>query len=599
MMAQTKNKLELLSQWKLAWPKALAVWSRFTRLSDPRLCLTTVEAAKEGMSGSFAMIRLFDKAVFINLEEVSKLDLDNYAIEVLAHEIGHHILAPANPNDHFLLMARIRKALPTQEHQAAMVANLYTDLLINDKLQRRGGLRMSDIYFLLNKNRSLPTEPCVWALYMRIYEHLWQIEKGDLSGRFKADAQFEIDSWLGSKVIRVYASDWLIGAGRFATLLLPYLMKEQNLASVLRNFHDTKEAAKNCEPSGLTDIDEDEKNNNIHPAEDPLITDKELEEGSKDTKIKGLLAVKQKGFGQRREPFEYGEILKSAGINLTDHEIAIRYYREAALPYLIPFPVQKTLEGSEPLIEGLEPWELGSPFDQIDWMESLIRSPIVFPGLTTVQRQFGNVEGENPSTEPIDLDIYVDSSGSMPNPQATVSYLALAGAIITLSALRVGARVQATLWSGTKEFITTDGFVQSQDKILSVLVGYFGGATAFPIHILRETFIKRKPSDRPCHILMISDDGITTMFDKDEKGNSGWDISSMALKNGRAGGTMALNMVKNWETYKSGYPVILKKAREEQKWKINTIEKMEDLIEFARAFSKNQYQQKLVSQPKV
>ena len=43
--------------------------------------------------------------------------------------------------------------------------------------------------------------------------------------------------------------------------------------------------------------------------------------------------------------------------------------------------------------------------------------------------------------QPLDLDLYVDCSGSMPNPQVNVSYLTLAGAIVALSALRAGARV--------------------------------------------------------------------------------------------------------------------------------------------------------------
>ena len=58
---------------------------------------------------------------------------------------------------------------------------------------------------------------------------------------------------------------------------------------------------------------------------------------------------------------------------------------------------------------------------------------------------------------PVDLDLYVDSSGSMPDPQLATSYLALAGAIVALSALRAGASVQATLWSGTGQVTVTNG----------------------------------------------------------------------------------------------------------------------------------------------
>lgn len=68
--------------------------------------------------------------------------------------------------------------------------------------------------------------------------------------------------------------------------------------------------------------------------------------------------------------------------------------------------------------------------------------------------------------------------------------MALAGAIIALSALRVGAAVQVTLWSGARRFETTHRFVRD-----------------------------------PVQVLIVSDDGVTTMFDEDERGGNGWDIS--------------------------------------------------------------------------
>ncbi len=113
---------EVLAPWRAAWPQALAAWSRFTRLQEPRLCASHVEAAEEGLSGSFAMIRLADQRVVIDLPEVQRLGLQDYALEILAHEIAHHVLAPATASDHARLLARIRRALPTLEEQEPMVS---------------------------------------------------------------------------------------------------------------------------------------------------------------------------------------------------------------------------------------------------------------------------------------------------------------------------------------------------------------------------------------------------------------------------------------------------------------------------------------------
>lgn len=582
----------MIARWRAAWPQALAVWSKFTRLRDARLCESRVEAAQEGLTGSFAMIRLMDQSVVIDLETVQKLGLDDYALEILAHEIGHHVLAPGSVTDQFRLLARIRRALPTLERHAPMVANLYTDLYINDRLQRQAGLRMADIYKLLEKSSdssdtNKSKKSGVWTIYTRIYENLWKLDKGSLGGDNK-DERLDTDAWLGARLIRVYANDWMNGAGKFATLLLPYLVEDGESQKTINYLQDTKDAAHGCEPFGGQDIEADEIDGAIHPVDDQRtsgLDDAGLAESTETTASQSS--------GQKREPFEYGEILKAAGIKLSDHDIAIRYYRERAFPHLIAFPKKPVPESPEPQLEALEPWNIGDPLDELDWLQSVMQCPKPIPGLTTVKRMYGREPGRVQDNIPVDLDMYVDSSGSMPNPLVQTSYLTLAGAIIALSALRAGASVQVTLWSGKNQEMHTKGFVRDDDQILRVLTGFYGGATCFPIHRLRETLCGA-PRPRPTHILMISDDGITTMFDQDENGNSGWDISAKALAAGGAGGTMALNLPVTWESttgngWMQNIYEDLKRAQREQDWEIHAISQMESLVEFARAFSRRHY----------
>ncbi|MDT8757743.1 hypothetical protein MZO42_03455 [Sphingomonas psychrotolerans] len=582
-MAQL-SAAERVALWQAAWPEALAAWSRFTRLHDPRLCESTVGAAKEGLQGAFAMIRLVDKSVVIDLEAIGRLDLDDHAAVILAHEIGHHVLAPASATESFRLIARLRPALPTFERHAPMIANLYTDLLINDRLQRQAGLDIAGVY-----DRMTVREPGarsrLWTLYMGMYESLWGLEKGSLGGP-SGDPAMEGDAWLGARLIRVYARDWMHAAGRFAALVLPYLAEDAEKDAALRRLHDTRDAAAGAEPSGAQTIEADEADGVVHPSRDPLVTGEEsttIEPPAKPDAAPG-----RPGAGQAREPFEYGEILRAAGLKLTDGEIAIHYYRERALPLLVPFPVQPAPASEEPQLEGLEPWALGDSLDEIDWLQTVALSPVVIPGITTVRRVYGREPGAARKPEPIDLDLYVDSSGSMPDPRRFTSFLTLAGAVIALSALKAGARVQATLWSGKQQWMATPGFVRDETAILDILVGYYGGATAFPTHQLRDTFAKRTPRDRPVHILMISDDGITTMFDQDERGNSGWDVSATALAKGRAGGTMALNL-GSWFRSDGAIGQQLARARDEQGWDIHSIAEMPDLVAFAQAFSRRRY----------
>ncbi|HVE52332.1 MAG TPA: VWA domain-containing protein [Ramlibacter sp.] len=574
----------LLQRWQDAWPQALEAWSRYTRLVDPRLCASRMEAAAEGLGGSFAMIRLKDQRIVVDLESVRELGLEDYAVEILAHEIGHHVLVPANVTDQFRLLARIRAGLPTLERHAPMVANLYADLIINDRLQRQAGLRLADIYRKLSAHGGKGPPGAVWNLYLRIYENLWQLAPGSL-GAQKGDARSEGDAWLGARLVRVYANDWLAGAGRFATLLLHYLVEDADAApqEAIRRLLDTETAADGCEPYGGAMIEPEEAEGAIHPGADPAVT------GSDEAPE----VPSRPSAGQAREPFEYGEILRAAGLRVDNHEAAVRYYRERALPYLVPFPQRRVPDSPEPQPEGLEPWEMGDPLDALDGLQSVLQSPRVVPGLTTVRRLYGQEAGQVLQRRPIDLDLYVDSSGSMPNPQQQVSYLSLAGAVIALSALRAGARVQVTLWSGKNQFMQTAGFVADEHAILRVLTGFYGGATAFPIHLLRATHLGQARRERPVHILMISDDGITTMFDRDEQGHDGWEIAGRALAAAGGGGSMALSIPPDWEAVRTGWtsPAYeqLRQARAEQGWDIFAISRLEQLLEFARAFSRKHY----------
>ena len=576
----------LITRWRAAWPEALAVWSRYTRLRDPRLCSTTVSAAREGLSGSFAMIRLLDQSVVIDLQAVRQYALEDFGIEILAHEIGHHVLAPATALDHFRLIARMRRALPTLEQHAAMVANLYTDLCINDRLQRQAGLRMETIY---RKLAQAPAGPAsrMWTLYMRIYEHLWQLAPGQLAGSGFADADaLDTDAWLGARVIRVYGADWMRGAGRFATLVLPYLLNDQAAHEKLQAWHDTGAAAEGCLPDGMHAFDPDEDDDIVHPLDDPAVSGDDV--GTSEPQPAATRST-----GQAREPFEYGEILRAGGVVLSPHAIAMRYYRERALPHLVDFPRRPSPRAPEPEMEGLEPWELGASIERVDWLHSLALSPTPIPGFTIMQRRMTEEPAFEKRPVPVDLDLYVDSSGSMPNPQVSTSFPALAGAIVALSALRAGASVQVTLWSGKRDVMGTTGFVRDADQILHVLTGFFGGSTCFPIHRLRDTYPAQGQRQRMTHILMISDSGITTMFDRDERGNSGWDVAAAALRAAGGGGTMALDMPACWEDWAGASGDNpwgqLQRARDREGWAIHAVTDMGQLVDFARAFSNRHY----------
>ncbi len=86
---------------------------------------------------------------------------------------------------------------------------------------------------------------------------------------------------------------------------------------------------------------------------------------------------------------------------LDEHEITSRYYRERALPHLLPFPSRRALRAVEPLAEGFAKWDATSPMEDLDLVGTVLRSPTMIPGVTPVQRVFGvNAHRKTRKAEP-------------------------------------------------------------------------------------------------------------------------------------------------------------------------------------------------------
>jgi hypothetical protein len=584
--------IDVMGRWDEQWETALACWSRFTRLSRPRWCLTRSEEELEGLRGSFAMIRLNDHAVVISLRQICERGLEGFGVEIMAHEIGHHVLCPADLRDQGRMLARMRAALPTKEHLAALVANLYADLLINNRLQRSAERDMSGVYKALGKGSSDP----LWTVYMRIYEILWREPRGSLAAG-KISPELEGDAQLGARLVRVYGRDWMRGAGRFAALMLPYLLEDEGaeVQQLLEGWLDTLRVGQGGDPGGLAEIDDEELEGAIHPSLDPALNglgdqDEDEDAAAEDAAEErvGGSAGRETGLGghkkvdRYRGPMEYGELLDALGVGLSAEEVAVRYYRERAMPHLIRFPYREARRSTEPLMEGLEIWDVGSPLQRADWLQSVIRSPYVVPGMTTVQRTWGTTEGADPERKPLDLYIGIDCSGSMPNPGRQVSFPTLAGSIMALSALRAGARVKVVLSGEPGSSVATEGFLRTEAGVLRILTGYLGTGYGFGIHRLDETFGRWETKDPATHILIITDQDIFSMLDGLQGERLGWTVAAEAMQKARGGATFVMHMPGSWEDQNL-------RRMEEIGWDIHRLYDWQELVAFARTFSRKTY----------
>jgi len=557
--------------WEARWEEALAAWSKVTRLAPPRWCMTAEDEVREGLVDTFAKIRLDDHVVVLSARQLHEQHLGVFPLEIMAHEIGHHVFCPGDLTDAGRVMARVRRGLPGKPQHAPMVANLYEDLLINDRLQRSAGLDLAGVWRTLAGSGAGSR---LWALYTSIYEHLWSLPRGDLS-RVRTDERTDLDAVLGARLVRVYARDWLRGAGRFAALLLPYL-EDGDADGVLGAFMDMRGSSTGTIPDGLVGIDEDE-DDAVHPAFDPELSGVD---GRPDARTRN---DGRRTLARHRDLGEYGALLGALGVNADATDVAARYYRERALPHLVRFPTRPSPTAIEPLPEGLDRWDAGSPLERIDWVESIVRSPHVVPGVTTVERVYGDSPGREPRRAPVDLYVGIDCSGSMPAPRVLTSYPALAGTIVSLSALRVGARVKVVLSGEPKgQTYAMPHFVRDERTILDVLTRYLGTGIGFGVHRLADTFDGRTPRDRAVHILLLSDHDLFPLLDHEEGGETGWDVARRALHAARGGGTVVLNMVR-------GPDHTGMQRLETDGWRVHCVSGWEQLVDFAREFSRRVY----------
>lgn len=566
------------AEWLEAWPRALDVWSRFTRLPPPRLCIDADERRAEGLDGSFAMIRLRDHAVVVGIDAVMNDAVDGFAVEILAHEIGHHIYAPADLADNARLLARIRRGLPSRESYAPMVANLYTDLLINDRLQRSANLDIAGVYRRLR----VPEPDNLWALYMRTYEMLWSLPADTLAAVTAVTPAIAADAALAARLVRAYSRNWLHGAGRFAVLLLPYLEQMPEGPAGVAPWMDALTPGAGFDaPDGLAGLDEDELEDVIHPADDPALSGlgyRDAEAPSRNSAGRALVGGAKNRY---RSPTEYVELMQSVGVQVDEHDLVMRYYRERALPHIVPFPARLSREATDPQPEGLEQWDLGTPLSAIDWTETVVRSPLVIPGLTTVERTYGTTEGTAPQRVPVDLYLGVDCSGSMSNPAVQTSFPVIAGAVITLSALRAGSRVMVELSGEPGEYSATDGFVRRERDALAILTGYLGTGYSYGVKRLQESIIARRDTfKRPVHLLVVTDSDIFYMLGSLP---NGWDIFREAVVAAGGGATLVLDR-SDLDQYREELDRVAACG-----WDIHHVSRQEELVAFARAFARRHY----------
>ncbi len=516
-----------------AWASALGLWG--VHMHDP------VSATDGKAHGAFAWFG-FPPTVHVDHGMLAQQGGADELETVFAHEIGHHVLAPATRIASLKIRHQMARALAASgsrdpARHAPLLANVWSDLLVNTRIvamqrEATGETGRDDIGMvrLWRALRTPETSPLMWV-YLRASETLWRLPAGtlcdaapprarvtgtaslashgavgpgvesveDLARQLRTIARThpESDPDRLASVARTFAHDPVGGALAFGLIAAPYLVAD-----------DDERGGGAAAGSGGTGC-ADESGPATAAEMSRVLGDRRMWDPPPASELDEASRAAVAGEAGQGLQLADTQALYSA---LATDVVTVAWYRAQALPYVRPWTRRSENVRSEDLPGPVDVWEAGDDLADLDWPATLRSSPVVVPGVTTRRRSWLEDDAE-PGERSITLDVYVDSSGSMRNPRAG-SPAVLAGAILVLSILKGGGRVRVTSFSGAGQVAGGETFVDDADAALRDLLHYFGGGTSFPLDLYRDRYagLPAATTATERHVVVLSDDGLASMF---------------------------------------------------------------------------------------
>ncbi|MEK6237971.1 MAG: hypothetical protein N2C14_24935 [Planctomycetales bacterium] len=492
------------------WPAARARWSRFLLLADPM---------DNPEQESIAQIHLGSRQVSLRYDMLLDKDLLGSVEALLAHEIGHHVRYPGTLATQARMRLLERSLLPFREFS---LINQFTDLMINERLGRDLQDQLVAVYQAFG-DRPAFHEERLWrrdpsfTFYLAIYEELWRLEPGSLIKASEAEFEAEFSNFRAEA--QMLSQDLFHLGPNIFTQFLYFVSIVSRYVRPL----DSEECNGNCECNG----DREENGNgrcsrreprNSNPlqcgCDDPsaddwadALTPSAQEREAIRRAIEGgwLRAEQQQRLTDVNELED--RIARLPGADLADAqlvpEVMAAYYRQQAERYLLRPPPQRRL-GEAIVPTTLEEWEPGDAAGEIDWLATLLQRGDVLGAATPLKRsRIAEEEGREVAYWQPRIEIYLDVSGSTPDPRRGVNAMTLAAQILTLGAARAGGWTRAAIYSNHP--VCHWEWTRSETEISRFLMHYVGGGTNFPFPLLDRS-IRECGRDQPIRVI-ISDVG--------------------------------------------------------------------------------------------
>lgn len=468
------------------WTEALKSWGS---PSIPRIIAVKDESKLNSLGNignvlkeQFAFMQYPSFQVYANLMNIKKSfsDFARGYKTIVKHELGHRFCSYDMVTSLFLIRKAEKELIgcgfskSDSKQFSGTVLNLFADTCINTALVYDKDEDIPWAYKELSASKKEPD--ALWHVYMNSYEQLWNkpiLPEGSIS---------EEEKKAGTEIFELFnqrnpleKSRWEDAIGKYARILAPFLKKESPNSQANAQVMD--KSASGSVPQG-----------------------KELE-GILDDVARKIADIGEDGLPKNENAVrEFREFVEEYGLNAGTGDgnaakAGIMFYEQLAKKYNIKF-ASKPFGNPRSSPFSLKKWSPSDPIGDLDVPQSVISSGVLIPGSTTQKWQSRVTQRKGGEHEAIPtLDIFLDSSGSMPNPLEVVSLPVLSGFVAARRAIRNGVRVVNYSQSYNALSRTT-----GLRDVYESLVIYHGGGTTFPVNELLEN-----PADDPRLTLIITD----------------------------------------------------------------------------------------------
>jgi hypothetical protein len=446
-----------------AWPRAQARWSPFLLLKHP---------VDDEAQPTVAHIHLGTRQVALHHKLIAEKGLADCVEAILAHEIGHHVRYPASLVTQARLRLLERSLLPFDDYS---VINLFTDLLINETIGHELHEPLARTYQAFSGDSNWEEGPA-FLFYMAVYEELWQMEPGSLMGpgvkEFeKAYHGYRADAQVLSQDLFALGPNLFTQFIYFLSVLSRYIRPQKGKQPIIIDPYSC-----GCGDPSPEDWAEalTPSTRELQAIERALAEgwlreetgDRMRDEKALERRIRGLPGT------------------KGADATLVP-EVMAAYYRQQAERYLIKPPPQKRL-GEAVVPTTLDDWEVGDAPRDIDWLSTLVQRGPVYGVVQPLKRvSIADVEGHEVAMWQPRIEIYLDVSGSMPDPRTTRNAMTLAAQILHTAAIRAGGWARALIYSNAA--VKHWDWCRSEVELSRFLMHYVGGGTIFPFDVLQKS----------------------------------------------------------------------------------------------------------------